>query len=179
MTAAGTGLRLLTTGDDIEPELDLRRRAFGPITPQSHPAWVRSVRYSMDNGHMVGAFDAGRLLGSARYHPMRQWWHGRSQPMAAIAGVKVAPEERGRGTGRAMMARLLAEIAAAGYPLAALYPTTAPLYRACGFEVAGFRYEATMPARELSRLLRRGEDRAAHPGAAGLRRATPDDGELI
>src|ERR1700753_1473577 len=96
--------------------------------------------------------------------------------MAAVAGVKVTPEERGRGTGRAMMSRLLAEIAAAGYPLSALYPTTAPVYRSCGYEFAGFKYETTVPARELARLLRRGEDRAASPG---LRRATPDDGELI
>jgi len=168
-------IRLLTEADDVEADLDLRRRAFGPITAQTRPAWVHSVRYSMDSGHMVGVFDGGQLLGTARYHPMRQWWHGRSLPMAGVAGVKVAPEERGRGTGRAMMARLLAEIAAAGYPVAALYPTTAPVYRSCGFEFAGFKYETTVPAHELSRLVARGGE----PAAAGLRRATPDDGELI
>ena len=134
---------------------------------------MKSVRYSMDSGHMVGVFDGARLVGTARYHPMRQWWHGRSMPMAGVAGVKIAPEERGRGTGRAMLARLLTEIAAAGYPVSALYPTTASVYRGSGWEFAGYKYETTMPAQSLGRLA----------GSAGpdvvLRRATPDDSELI
>ena len=173
MTAGGTEIRLLTPADDIEPELDLRRRAFGTITAAMRPAWVKSVRYSMDSGHMVGVFDGPRLVGTARYHPMRQWWHGRSMPMAGVAGVKIAPEERGRGTGRAMVARLLTEIAAAGYPVSALYPTTASVYRGSGWEFAGYKYETTLPAQSLARLAG-----PAGPGVA-LRRATPDDVELI
>ena len=87
--------------DDLEAELDLRRRSFGPIRAGRRPSWVASVRASIDAGVMLGAFDGGRLVGSARYHLMRQWWHGRSMPMAGVAGVKVAPEERGRGVGTA------------------------------------------------------------------------------
>ncbi len=64
---------------------------------------------------MIGAFDGGRLVGSARYHLMRQWWHGRSMAMAGVAGVKVAPEERGRGVGKAMMAVVLEDIARRGF----------------------------------------------------------------
>ena len=37
---------------------------------------------------------------------MRQWWYGRAVPMAGVAGVKVAPEDRGRGVGRAVMTAL-------------------------------------------------------------------------
>jgi GNAT superfamily N-acetyltransferase len=39
-------------------------------------------------------------------HDMRQWWYGRPVPMAGVAGVKVAPEYRGQGVGRALMTAL-------------------------------------------------------------------------
>jgi predicted acetyltransferase len=111
---------------------------------------------------------------------MHQWWHGRSMPMAGVAGVKVAPEERGRGLGTAMMARLLADIADRGYPVSVLYPATAPLYRAFGWEIAGGKYETLMPARSLTTLIGRDEAVPFDERAAGsLRRATPDDGAAI
>ncbi len=111
---------------------------------------------------------------------MRQWWHGRSLPMAGVAGVKVAPEERGRGLGTAMMARLLADIADRGYPVSVLYPATAPLYRAFGWEFAGGKHQTVVPTRSLAALITpddavRGEVRPA----AALRRATPADAAAI
>jgi len=60
----------------------LRRRSFGPISAGRRPSWVASVQASVDAGVMIGAFDGGRLVGTARYHQMRQWWHGRSMSMA-------------------------------------------------------------------------------------------------
>ena len=96
---------------------------------------------------------------------MRQWWHGRAMPMAAVGGVKVAPEGRGRGVGRALMTALLREIAARGFPVSALYPATAPLYRSLGWEIAGGLYRgdrlALLP--RCCRLRRR----AAAAGPAG------------
>ncbi len=154
------------------------------------------MRGSIDAGAMIGAFDRGRLVGSARFHLMRQWWHGRSMPMAGVAGVKVAPEERGRGVGTAMMTRLLDDIAAGGYPVSVLFPTTAPLYRAAGWEIAGGRYQTVLPATALAALA--SPDQPGQPGqlgqlghtgqpgqadglaqAAVLRRATPDDAAAI
>ncbi len=134
---------------------------------------------------MLGAFDGGRLVGSARWHVMRQWWLGRSMPMAGVAGVKVAPEERGRGVGTAMMARMLGDIAERGYPVSALYPATAPLYRTFGWEIAGGKYEAVVPARSVAALVEpdgaaRAEQGRSEPDRAGpVRRATPADGEAI
>ena len=93
---------------------------------------------------------------------MTQWWHGRAVPMAGVAGVKVAPEARGGGVGRALTAAVLAEIEARGYPLSALYPATAPLYRSFGYEIAGGRYQVTLPSRSLRVLLPAGgRDRTA------------------
>lgn len=180
-TLSGIQLRLLHAGDDIEAELDLRRRAFGPVSDENRAAWGNSVRASIDEGATLGAFDGGRLVGSARYHVMQQWWHGRSMPMAGVAGVKVAPEERGRGVGTAMMARLLTDIADRDYPVSVLYPATASLYRGFGWEIAGGRYECVVPARSLATLIQ--PDLAANTaepgGGAGLRRATPDDGPAV
>ena len=59
--------------DDLEAELDLSRRAFGPIGPGRRQAAVASRQASVDAGALFGAFDGGRLIGSARYHIMRQW----------------------------------------------------------------------------------------------------------
>ena len=114
---------------------------------------------------MLGAFDGGRLVGSARFHQMRQWWHGRSMPMAGVGGVKVAPEYRGRGVGRALMNGLIPELVARGYPVSTLYPATAPLYRSLGWELAGARHETTVPMPALARLL--APDQAATGQAAG------------
>jgi hypothetical protein len=116
---------------------------------------------------------------------MRQWWHGRSMPMAGVAGVKVAPEERGRGVGTAMMALLLEEIAGRGFPVSVLYPMTAPLYRSGGWEIAGGFYQAVLPARSLAALAELDAavgvpDWAAATGdAARLRRATKADGAAV
>jgi predicted acetyltransferase len=49
----------------------------------------------------------------------------------------VAPEERGRGTGRALMRTLLGLIGDRGYQVSALYPATLALYRSLGWEIAG------------------------------------------
>jgi predicted acetyltransferase len=134
---------------------------------------------------MLGAFDGSQLAGSARYHPMRQWWQGKSLPMAGVAGVKVAPEYRGRGIGRTLMTELIAEMARQGYPLSALYPATAPLYRSLGWEIAGGRYETTVPMGSLAGLI--GPDQAATDRAgtslageaAGLRRASAADAGVV
>ena len=133
---------------------------------------------------MLGAFDGRQLVGSARFHPMRQWWQGRSMPMAGVAGVKVAPEYRGRGVGRALMTGLIADIAGRGYPVSTLYPATAPLYRSLGWEVAGGKYETTVPMQLLTGLLAPDPTAAGRAGESsedppGLRRATAADAAIV
>jgi predicted N-acetyltransferase YhbS len=145
-------IRPLTPDDDLEPELVLAQRAFGPLGAAEREQRRAASRLTVAEGRYLGAFDGGALVASARYLDMRQWWHGRPLPMAGVAGVKVAPHEQGRGLGQALMTALLEQMAARGYPLSVLYPATAPLYRSLGWELAGGRYEATIPARSLRRL---------------------------
>jgi len=121
-------------------------------------------------GQAVGAFDGDRLAGTALYHDLRQWWHGRAVPMAGVAGVKVAPEYRGQGVGRALMTALTELMAERGYPLSALYPATLTIYRSLGWEIAGHRHEAVLPSRALSVMAR------PEAGAVTrIRRPGPDD----
>jgi predicted acetyltransferase len=169
-------IRPLTAGLDWDQYADLSTRAFGP----QDPALVRAVTEpTVADGRCLGAFDGDRLIGSALFLDMRQWWFGRAVPMAGVAGVKIAPEDRGRGVGRVLMTALLELMAERGYPLSALYPATMTIYRSLGWELAGHRYEAVLPARALYALAK--PDLPAPPGEAGpLRRPGPDDAaELI
>jgi predicted acetyltransferase len=159
-------VRPLTPDDDLGPDLDLAQRAFGPLSPAQRAGRLAAARLTIAAGRHLGGFADGAQVAAARYYDMRQWWHGRALPMAGVAGVKVAPHEQGRGLGRALMTVLLEQLAARGYPLSVLYPATAPLYRSLGWELAGGRYEAVIPARSL-RALRPPDPVADGPAAAG------------
>jgi GNAT superfamily N-acetyltransferase len=196
MTGPGLVIRQLTGDDDLEAEVELRHQAFGPMDQAGRDRTLAMAAESVAAGRHIGAFDGARMIGAARYLDMRQWWHGRSVPMAGVSGVKVAPEARGRGVGQALMTELLGLIAGRGYPVSVLYPATNPLYRSLGWELAGGLYHAALPARSLRELVP--PDAGAQgpagptPGAgappgtgaqqgagaqppAGLRRIGPDD----
>jgi predicted acetyltransferase len=160
-------IRPLTPDLDWDEYADLSARAFGPADPQRVRERTEPI---VADGRGLGAFDGDRLTGTALYHDMRQWWHGRAVPMAGVAGVKVAPEHRGRGIGPALMTALTGLMTERGYPLAALYPATMGIYRSLGWEMAGHKYEAVLPARALRSMPRPGLQ-----ALKGIRRPGPDD----
>jgi predicted acetyltransferase len=172
VSAAGLAIRPLTPGLDWDEYADLTMRAFGP----EDPARVRArTEPAVADGRCVGAFDGGALIGAALFHDMRQWWHGRAVPSAGVAGVKVAPEHRGRGVGRALMTALTGLMTGRGYPLAVLYPATMSIYRSLGWEMAGHRHEAVLPALALRSMPGPGPQ-----ALKGIRRPGPGDAaELI
>ncbi len=112
-------IRPLTPGLDWDQYLDLAMRSFGPVDESRMRANIEPI---VAAGQALGAFDGDRLAGSALYLDMRQWWYGRAVPMAGVAGVQIAPEDRARGVGRALMTALVDHTAERGYPLSALYP---------------------------------------------------------
>jgi predicted acetyltransferase len=164
-------VRPLTPGLDWDEFLDLTMRSFGPVDAVRTRANIEPI---VAAGRCLGAFDAGRMVGSALFLDMRQWWHGRAVPMAGVAGVKVAPEHRGRGVGRAVMTALTDLMAERGYPLSALYPATMTIYRSLGWEIAGHRHEAVLPARSLFTLPKPDDETAA-----AIRRPGPDDAARV
>ena len=159
--------------------VDLRCRAFGRLSEGQRAAWGGKTEPDVREGRLLGAFDGSRLVAMARFHDMLQCWHGRAIPMAGVAGVAVAPEERGRGVGRRLMTALLETIAARDYPLAALFPTTFPIYRSLGWEVAGTSYEAVFPASALRSLASPGRGGGDPAAVSGVRRAGPGDAPQV
>ncbi len=159
-------IRPLTPGLGWDQYLDLTMRSFGPSDESRIQASTEPI---VADGRCLGAFDGGRLIGTALYHDMRQWWYGRPVPMAGVAGVKVAPEYRGQGVGRAMMTALARLMTERGYPLSALYPATMTIYRSLGWEIAGHLHEAVLPSRALTTMARPDAE------SAGIRRPGPDD----
>ena len=177
-------IRVVRPDDDLDAYLDLAERSFGPRSPGERGQWRRSTADMIAQRRCLGAFVGERLVGSAVIQDMRQWWCGRAVPMAGVAGVMVAPEDRGRGIARRLMAALLDEVAARGYPLSALYPATMPLYRSIGWELAGTRDTAAIPARSLRDLVPPDPEVPAAglnvaAAAPRLRRAAPGDAEAV
>lgn len=88
----------------------------------------------------------GRPIGGLALLSMGQWFGGARVPMAGIGSLGIAPEWRGRGAASALLRGTLRELHGAGVPLAALYPSTLPVYRKAGFECAGstYTYELTL-----------------------------------
>jgi predicted acetyltransferase len=178
-------IRAVTPGDDLDGLDDLARRAFGPGAVAEAP-WARrraQAEADVREGRVFGAFEGRRVVASARYHDMRQWWRGRSAPMAGVAAVMVSPEHRGQGIGRALMTALLGVIADRGYPLSVLYPATMPIYRSLGWELAGSQPTAAIPAGSLRSLAPAGvpgETAQVALDAADLHRAGPADaGQVV
>jgi predicted acetyltransferase len=169
-------IRQLGPDDDLEIEVDLTRRAFGPVSEAARPGRLAEARALAEGGRYFAAFDRRQPVGVALFHDMRQWWHGRAVRMAGVGGVKVAPEQRGRGTGRALVTELLRVIADRGYPLSVLYPATVPLYRSLGWELGGALYRAVIAARSLASLLPPGAPAQPRPD---LRRADGADASRV
>ena len=175
-------IRELDASDDLGALLDLSSRAFGPHSPASRPGWYAEAESVVRARRWLAAFDGPRLVAAARYHEMRQCWYGRWQPMAGVASVMVAPEDRGRGAGRALMTALLELIASRGYRISALYPATSALYRSQGWEIAGVRDQVRFPARSLRALA--GPDpllisQGSAPDGPLPRRCRPDDAPAV
>ncbi|MFG1948994.1 enhanced intracellular survival protein Eis [Nonomuraea sp. NPDC048826] len=155
------------TADDLDAVLDLRKRAFGPISASDVATFRKMVNPTLAAGRYLGAFDGGRLAAATRLRPFTQWWHGKPQPMSGIAGVTVSPEDRGRGVGRLIMRATIERAAELGDAVSALYPATTPIYRSLGYEHAGAQHLMSLPAEAL-RTIRQTKD-------VKLRRMGPDD----
>ena len=176
--AGSVAVRALEPGDGTDALFDLRVRAFGLVPGNAADRWQAEHEPAVRDRRFLGAFAGRRLVAAAQFHDMTQWWNGRAVPMAGVAGVTVAPEERGRGVGRALVTALLEVIAARGYPLSVLFPSTLPIYRSLGWEIAGTSHEAVIAAHALRSLAPADQAVAAGPGpepAGGVRRAGPQD----
>lgn len=132
------GYRVYDPGRDAEDHARAIAEAFATST-DGIPAWVEQV-----GADFIRVIEVdGRFAAASILLPMGQFFGGRAVPMVGLAGVTVRPEYRGRGLGRTLMEESVREMAPMA-PISTLYPSTQPLYRSVGYEVAG-----TLPSIEL------------------------------
>ncbi|MGH3716402.1 MAG: GNAT family N-acetyltransferase [Micromonosporaceae bacterium] len=156
---------------NLDVAFDIRSRSFGLLPESARAGWRARWERSVADRLALGCYDGGgHLVAVARINRFRQWWQGRSLPLAGIGGVVVSPEARGQGVGRRLMLGMLDHARDGGYPLTALYPATVPLYRGCGWEFAGAQHLVTVPTEAL---------RGLGAGQVPLRRVDPDDAAEI
>jgi len=126
--------------------------------------------------HMRVLRDGDRVVACLMRIPMGQYFGGKSVPMVGIAGVAVAPEERGKGHARSLMQECLRECAAQGTPITTLYASTQELYRQVGYEQAGHRFTTIVPYTQLEVDRREAtEDRGTEMMVAAASAADEDE----
>jgi predicted acetyltransferase len=131
---------------ELEAAWELDREAFRT------PLERREVFLRHDPAEVLGAFVGARLVGIAGVWRMGQYFGGRCVPMGGVHAVAVAPDRRGRGLGKRMLAALLAAMREQGLALSTLFPATSRPYRAVGFERAGAMCWRRIAPRELELL---------------------------
>ena len=132
-------------GGDAEVAHTLAQQAFGGTEP------FDPDRPELPPGRHVAAYLDGTLVGQVRRFAFGQYFGGRRLPCAGISTVAVAPEARNADLARRMLTETIERAAADGEVIAALFPTTAALYRSMGFEVAGWWVQRDVPVGELPR----------------------------
>jgi predicted acetyltransferase len=139
-------LRPLTDAD-LGPLTRIHAVSFG-VEAEQVPDW-----YALAGRENVYVFDeAGRgVTGGLLDIPMGLWVGGRRLALHGVAGVAVAPEQRGRGVGRRMMAAYLERIARRA-PLSALYASARSLYRQVGYGIGGHRNVARGPTERFAAI---------------------------
>lgn len=142
-------LRQAASAADRDQTWEIVRRAFNS---------PRDRRERWDDGSpnelLWGLYESADLLATAKVMDWTQAFGGQLVPMAAVSGVGVAPEQRGRGYASQLFQRLLRSIRERGVPLSGLMPASTGLYRKVGYEVAAPFTRRTLPTRALHGLPR-------------------------
>lgn len=142
-------LRTRRLGEDDRAAADeLRRLAFGGVRPP--PDRVAPPPRPGDN--TWGILDGPRLVATAMDREFTQFFGGRPVPASGLAGVAVAPADRGRGHARALLTTLFGAARDRGASILALFPTAPALYRGVGCEHVGTLTWSDLPTAALGRI---------------------------
>lgn len=145
------------TEEDLDALWNIRLRAlqdnpeaFGSTYEETRQRGKESFRQRLRQPHTetfyIGAFEEESLVGIVGFY--RENWGAKGQHKGYIISMYVAPEQRGRGIGKALVAEAIAQ--ARTVPgleqllLAVVTTNTAArqLYRSLGFEVYGLEPRA-------------------------------------
>ncbi|CAN5899141.1 N/A [soil metagenome] len=138
-------LRTLDPGD-LAALADLRSLAFGGPRQELTPELLTGPPE-----HVVAAYDGDRLVGMVAVLDFGQWFGRRVVRCGGVAGVMIAPDRRGSGLARTLLAEATARMRRDGQVISALYPTTASLYRSLGWEIAGWWAKRAIAVGDLPR----------------------------
>lgn len=141
----GIEIRSLDPGD-LAPMADLRTLAFGGPRPELSPQTM-----AVPPEDTVAAYRGLRMVGTVAVQDFHQWFGGREVPCGGVAGVTVAPDQRGRGLARTMLVEAVARMQARGQVVSSLFPTTASLYRSLDWEIAGWWAQTAVAVADLPR----------------------------
>jgi predicted acetyltransferase len=92
--------------------------------------------------------DSGRAAATAALLKTGHSFGGSDVPAASIAHIAIAPDARGRGLAKPIVEALCEEARSQGALMVSLFGSARPVYRKCGFELAGSEivYEAATTA---------------------------------
>lgn len=139
-SAANIELTTFDAARDHEPVVRMLRHAFAGER-EGIEGWMKLS----DPVNFRTLLDSSRPAATLLRIPMGQYFGGKSVRMLGIAGVAVAPEDRGKGYAKRMMSECVRAAGDEGWPLVGLFASTHTLYRAVGFEHAGHRFQYTIP----------------------------------
>ena len=123
---------------------DIVGHAFG-LQPEDVARWFAFAGQE----HVRAFLRDGTVVGGLLEAPMAQFFGGKSVSMLGVAGVAIAPTERGQGLAARMMVEMLRAARARGFALSTLYPASVTLYRRAGYERAGARFGFRVDPRHI------------------------------
>jgi len=152
------------TPDEFDDYCAVPVQAFNDSEPQAELTELERLVFEFDRS--LAAFDGDAIVGTAAAYSFQLTVPGGVTGAGGVTFVSVLPTHRRRGILSAMMRHQLADIAARGEPVAALYASEAGIYGRYGYGCA---------SGQLSLTVRRGEGTLgpAVTGAAGAGGAGP------
>lgn len=153
------------TSDDADASLRMSREAFGV------PMGDRAAFTLGPGTHRWGLFDGATLAAKTVAREYTSMIGGRPVSTAGIAGVAVAPEYRGTGLARRLMADTMTRARDSGAVISTLFRTAPGLYRSLGYEQVAELVIGELPGSALAGL--------RVPPTVGLRRAATVDAPAI
>ncbi len=104
---------------------------------------------------VMGAVQAGQLKAMAHLNPYQIRLRGNAVPAAYFVGVATAPEARGQGLFRPLLAAALAELRRQGHGVTLLMPSAASFYRPYGFAYCYHQWQFDCSVDQLGQLVKR------------------------
>ncbi|HEY7359169.1 MAG TPA: GNAT family N-acetyltransferase [Streptosporangiaceae bacterium] len=143
------------TPDEFDDFCAVPVQAFNDSEPQAELTELERLVFEFDRS--LAAFDGDAIVGTTAAYSFQLTVPGGITGAGGVTFVSVLPTHRRRGILSAMMRHQLADIAARGEPVAALYASEAGIYGRYGYGCA---------SGQLSLTIRRGEGTLS-PAAAG------------